>query len=347
MTRVALRVEELTSPLPVFEISQAREAHEPAEVRGHGRDDVALLVTRGPSGEPSHARFRDLPEHLERGDLVVLNASATVPSRLTAQAPDGSAYALHVSTRLTGDVCVVEPREHAAHAGEVARLAGGASAEFIAQHRGSHRLWIVHLHGVGDVIRYLYRWGTPIAYRHVREAWPAEVYQNVYASVAGSAEMPSAGRPFTREMFARLRMRGIRTAFILLHTGVSSAERDEPPYEERFRVSRDTAERIARTRAAGRRVVAVGTTVVRAVESASSAPGRIAPAAGWTDLVITPERGLYNVDAMITGLHEPRSTHLAMLEALAGRRHLGRAYDTALKGGYLWHEFGDSHLLVP
>jgi len=169
----------------------------------------------------------------------------------------------------------------------------------------------------------------------------------VYAAEAGSSEMPSAGRPFTHELLGRLASGGVGVAPIVLHSGVSSPERDEPPFDEQFKVSEETAARVRMTHARGGRVIAVGTTVVRALESASTGASRVEAANGWTDLIVSPASPLRVVDGIITGLHEPRSTHLAMLEALAGAEHVDAAYRAALDGRYLWHEFGDSHLILP
>jgi S-adenosylmethionine:tRNA ribosyltransferase-isomerase len=329
-----------------FELPPELEAREPAEVRGRGRDDVRMLVTRGNEGREKHVHFADLPQFLSEGDLVVLNASATMPAALSAQASNGKLFALHVSTQLPDGRSIVEPRDHVPNAGESVQLAGGAALTFATRYRDSPRLWTGRFENTGDIVRYLHRWGKPIAYRHVLGNWPIETYQNVFAAVAGSAEMASAGRPFTRALLDRLAASGVTTAYVLLHTGVSSPERDEPPYEEFFRVSGETAALVARTRAAGKRVIAVGTTSVRALESAVDDRGRIIAGEGWTDLIITPERGMRFVDGMITGFHEPRSTHLSLLEALVGKEHVARAYSQALTERYLWHEFGDSHFLV-
>ena len=325
------------------------EAREPAEVRGRGRDDVRLLVTRGANGTTTHATFDDLPQFFERGDLLVINVSATLPCALSARTrgrDESDAFTLSISTRLPNGRCVVEPRRHEARPGEILELPAGATAILHVPYRSSHRLWEATLSDTGDIIAYLYAEGKPISYLHMRSEWPIEAYQTVYASEAGSAEMPSAGRPFTLEMLDRLTSMGVGIAPIVLHTGVSSPERDEPPYDEQFKVSAQTAAVVRLTRARGGRVIAVGTTVVRALESASSGL-RIEAATGWTDRVISPEAPLRVVDAMITGLHEPRSTHLAMLEAIAGSEHVDAAYRAALDGGYLWHEFGDSHLILP
>ena len=322
------------------------EAHEPVEARGGLRDDVRLLVTRGADGRAQHARFRQLPYFFSPGDVLVLNISATLPASLRARASDGTVYPLNISTKLPADIWIVEPRDHAPIARELAELPDAVSVTYLAPYRDSRRLWIARFDGVGDVNDLLNEHGAPIAYRHVHGQWPLEIYQTTYASVPGSAEMPSAGRPFTPEVLERLHVLGVRIASVVLHAGVSSLERDETPYEEYFEVPSETARLIAKARDAGTRVIAVGTTSVRALESATDRQGRVSAARGWTDLIITPERGVRVVDGMLTGFHELRSSHLAMLEALAGSDHVAHAYDEALAGKYLWHEFGDSHLLL-
>jgi S-adenosylmethionine:tRNA ribosyltransferase-isomerase len=192
----------------------------------------------------------------------------------------------------------------------------------------------------------LWRLGEPIRYGYVDRRWPLDTYQNVYANTPGSAEMPSAGRPFTEELIAALPAHGIKLATICLHTGVSSPERHEPPFPERYDVPDDTARLVACTRAAGGRVIAVGTTVVRALETVVGDDGTVRAGAGWTDLVIEPDRELGAVDGLITGWHEPEASHLMMLEAIGGAELLERSYAEAIRRGYLWHEFGDSHLIL-
>ncbi|HEY1016661.1 MAG TPA: S-adenosylmethionine:tRNA ribosyltransferase-isomerase, partial [Herpetosiphonaceae bacterium] len=194
---------------------------------------------------------------------------------------------------------------------------------------------------------YLEAHGNPIRYGYAEAAWPATAYQTVYATEPGSAEMPSAGRAFTPELLTRLTAGGVQIAPLLLHTGVASLEAHEPPYEEWYRVPEPTAQLVNAARAAGRRVIAVGTTVVRALETVADERGTVHPGSGWTTLVITPERGIRAADGLLTGLHEPKASHLMMLEALAGRQHLRRTYAEALRERYLWHEFGDLHLLLP
>lgn len=329
-----------------FELPKELEAHEPAELRGDGRDDVRLLVTRG--DEVTHAHFRELPRFLEPGDLVVLNTTATLPAALSAVRDDGDVIALHVSTPLQGGLVVVEPRQAGGlHSTERFALPGDADATLLAPYRDSKRLWIARM-DLGQPLRdYLLQFGRPIAYSYVDRRFPLDTYQTVYADVPGSAEMPSAGRAFTRGMLVCLRRRGVRLAKLVLHAGVARLETHERPYEEYFEVPARTADEVRRAKERGGRVVAVGTTVVRALESAVDRAGRVIASRGWTDLVITPERGVRVVDGLLTGLHEPRATHLAMLEAIAGRAHVEKAYAAALERRYLWHEFGDLHLILP
>jgi S-adenosylmethionine:tRNA ribosyltransferase-isomerase len=188
--------------------------------------------------------------------------------------------------------------------------------------------------------------GRPIRYGYVPRPWPLEAYQSAFATEPGSAEMPSAGRPLTAELVTRLVAAGVHVAPITLHTGVSSPERHEAPYPERYRVPEATARLVNATRYWRGRVIAVGTTVVRALETVAGDDGTVDAGTGWTSLVVTPERGLRAVDGLLTGWHEPQASHLLMLEAVAGPELLERSYAAALERGYLWHEFGDSHLIV-
>ena len=339
-----------------FVLPPELEAGEPAEVRGRSRDHVRLLVATG-DGSVLHTRFTDLPGQLRPGDLLVVNTSATLPAAVDATLADGSRVELHHSTRLPADLHLVELRHIADRAttpflddvaGQRVDLPGGAFATLLSRYRDG-RLWVatLHLPDGADVVTWLRQHGRAIRYAHVDRDWPISAYQNTYATEPGSAEMPSAGRPFTPELITALVARGIDVAPLVLHTGVSSLESHEPPYPEWYRVPADTARRVNQARAAGGRVIAVGTTVVRALESAADATGQIHPSEGWTELVVTPKSGLRAVDGLLTGMHEPRASHLLMLEAVLPRPVLANAYDAALRQGYLWHEFGDVMLLLP
>ena len=340
-TKTAARPDRLQFSLP-----PELEAREPPEARGLRRDQVRLLVSFRENDRIVHARFWNIPEFLRSGDLLVVNDSATVPAALQARRPDGSLVALHLSTPLPAGLWIVEPRQTQVTGGETLALPGGGIAHLLVSYPGSTRLWIAQLDLPTPVLAYLGQYGRPIAYPYVRGEWPMEMYQTVYAREPGSAEMPSAGRAFTPEVMACAIARGSGIASLSLHTGIASLERDEPPIEEFYRVPVETAEAVTNARERGGRIIAVGTTVVRALESCVDERGRIIASQGWTDLVITPERGVRAVDGLLTGFHEPRASHLAMLEAFAGRDHLARAYRAALDAGYLWHEFGDLHLIL-
>lgn len=336
----------LTTAALDFVLPPELEAREPAELRGTGRDDVRLMVSNRATGSVTHAHFRELPAFLRPGSLLVLNTTATLPAALRARRENGEEIALHYSTSLPGGLAIVEPRQTHVDAGELLTLPAGGRARLLIPYRDSNRLWIAQLTLPDPLLDYLHRHGRPITYSYIKEPFPLAAYQTVYASDAGSAEMPSAGRAFTRRMLFCLRRSGVGLAKIVLHAGVASLENHEQPYEEWYEVPLRTAERIRETHDRGGRVIAVGTTVVRALESSVDRGGNAIASRGWTDVVITPERGVHVVDGLLTGLHEPRASHLRMLEAIAGRENVARAYDEALQHGYLWHEFGDLHLIV-
>lgn len=350
-----------------FQVSDDLAAREPPEVRGLARDQVRLMVSRMSDDVITHARFFDFPDFTNPGDVVVVNASATINAALDAQRESNSGNSsdivLHLSTPLSENRWVVELRQHAekgtsplldAEAGELIHLPAGASAGLIGPYLpdsdaypgGRVRLWIAELTLPEHSTTYTARYGMPIRYSYVRKSWPLSYYQTIFSAESGSAEMPSAGRGFTHEIVERLARKGVRIVPLVLHTGVSSLEAEEPPYPERYRVPNATALAINSARSRGARVLAAGTTVVRALESVADVDGRVQSGQGWTDLVITAERRLRVVDAILTGLHEPRASHLSMLEALAGREHLALPYDAALRHHYLWHEFGDLHLIT-
>ncbi|MEV0000381.1 S-adenosylmethionine:tRNA ribosyltransferase-isomerase [Streptomyces sp. NPDC050848] len=338
-------------------------ARVPAEQRGPGlgRDDVRLMVSRG--AEVSHHAFRELPGQLRAGDVLVVNTSPTLPAAVTGRLGTeggGEPVVVHVSTRGEDGRWAVELRTPDGRGstrprpggppGTVVRLPGGAGLVLTEPLvPGATRLWWARVDT--SVPALLARYGRPIRYGYTERDQPLSAYQTVFAlpspDGAGSAEMPSAGRPFTARMVTELVSRGVQFAPLTLHTGVASAEAYEPPYPERYAVPGATARLVNAARAGGGRAIAVGTTAVRALESAADDGGVVRAAAGWTDLVVTPARGVRVVDGLLTGLHEPRASHLLMLEAIAGRPALHRAYTEAVRELYLWHEFGDVHLLLP
>jgi S-adenosylmethionine:tRNA ribosyltransferase-isomerase len=331
------------------------EAHEPPETRGVSRDSVRLLVSSRRKCDIVHGHFRDLLRYLAPGDLLVVNASATLPAAVPATRADGAELELRFSTPAPGRdpdrYWIVELRLGdeafgAVEVGEDLVLPAAATARILSPY-AAPRLWLAHLDLPAPLETYLAEYGQPIRYGYVPRRWPLSAYQNVYAAEPGSAEMPSAGRPFTPELITRLVAGGVLVAPITLHTGVSSQERYEPPYPERFRVPRHTASLVNAVREWGGRVIAVGTTVVRAIETVAQPDGSVTPDDGWTNLVVTTERGLWAIDGLLTGLHEPESSHFELLRAAAGKVLLERSYEAALERGYRWHEFGDSNLILP
>jgi S-adenosylmethionine:tRNA ribosyltransferase-isomerase len=366
---------------PALRVPEELSARVPAEQRGPGlrRDDVRLLVSRGT--EVTHHAFRELPELLRAGDVLVVNTSSTLAAAVDGWV--GSArVVVHFSTRGDDGRWAVELRDPDGRGTTRARAGGPEGtpvrlpgAVLVLEEplggRGE-RLWWARVStpdapartagrgaataapargAVADVPALLREHGRPIRYSYTERDQPLSVYQTVFAlpspDGSGSAEMPSAARPFTAGLVAELVSRGVQFAPVTLHTGVASAEAHEPPYPERFSVPEASARLVDAARAGGGRVIAVGTTAVRAVESAAGADGVVRAREGWTDLVVTPERGVRAVDGLLTGLHEPEASHLLMLRAVAGRAVVERSYEAALNGRYLWHEFGDVHLLLP
>jgi len=339
-----------------FELPERLEAQEPPEARGIARDEVRLLVASKHDGRIAHAQFRDLPAFLAPGDVVVVNTSATLAAAVPARRADGSNVELHFSTPVPHRVAdrwwIVELRADnrpflAAREGDELSLPGGGRVELVAPYAGGRRLWVAKLALGAPLVEYLQAHGRPIRYGYVPREWPISTYQNVYAVEPGSAEMASAGRPFTAQLITDLVARGIHIAPIVLHTGVSSPEANEPPYPERYRVPSATARLVNAAHGWGGRVIAVGTTVVRALETAVSAEGTVGASEGWTNHIVCAECKVRVVDGLITGWHEPEASHLQMLQAIADEPLLEKSYRAALEHGYLWHEFGDSHLILP
>jgi S-adenosylmethionine:tRNA ribosyltransferase-isomerase len=320
------------------------EATEPPEYRGIARDGVRMLVTDRQQRSHTHAHFYDLPRLLRADDLLVVNDSATLPASILARHSDGDAIRLHVSTKIDERLWMVEPRGPVT-AGETLTLAGGATATMIVPVEPRQpRLWFAAFQLNAPMHAYLAEFGTPISYAYLRRAFPLADYQTLFAREMGSSEMPSAARPFTKSVVAELRDRGVEIATVTLHCGVASFEAPERPATERFTVSHSTADRVNDVRRQGRRVIAVGTTVVRALESAATDDGVVATS-GWTDLIIDETYRPRAVDALLSGFHDAKATHLSLLRAFIDAGLLQDAYAQAAESGYRYHEFGDVQLI--
>ena len=341
-----------------FDLPPGLEAGQPPEARGLARDDVRLLVA-GDSGL-RHARFSGLGQFLSAGDVLVINTSATLAAAVDGRRPDGSVVTVHFSTLLDDGSWLVELRPPGRATGPVTdaqpgeRIGLPAGAALTLSVPGTpalgtaavRRLWQARVAVEGDVRAYLAAHGRPITYAYLTGSWPLAMYQTVFARDPGSAEMPSAGRPFSTELVTSLVAGGVLIAPITLHTGVSSLEAGEAPLPEWFRIPGPTAELVSHSRAAGRRIIAVGTTVTRALESGAAPDGTVTAGQGWTELVLGPDRPARVVDGIVTGWHAPGASHLSLLAAVAGPDLVSDAYGEAIRQRYLWHEFGDSCLLL-
>lgn len=365
MTRLAV------APLTRFDSPDDSTAPAPPEERGLARDEVRMLVVTEQG--VAHALFRDLPAYLLPGDLVVVNNSATLAAEFDAMAGPRGPVVVHAATRLDDGTWVVELRTAPdasraildAEVGDELELPAGGRLTLLAPYPGvagnqarpraassptgsGNRLWRAAVSGPRPLEQHLVRYGRPIAYGYLDRSYPLADYQTVFATRPGSAEMLSAARPFSPELVTRLVATGVGVAAVTLHTGVSSQEAGEAPQPEWFEVSATVARLVNATRAGGGRVVAVGTTVTRALESAvDDVSGELTARSGWTTRVVSREDPPRVVGGLVTGWHDPEASHLLLVEAVAGRDLTQRAYDEAARGGYLWHEFGDSGLLLP
>jgi S-adenosylmethionine:tRNA ribosyltransferase-isomerase len=346
-------------PYTHFSAPDDRTATEPPELRGLRRDGVRLMIAT-PAGI-GHTIFSRLAEHVRAGDVLLVNTSATVPGQLDGDR-NSTPVIVHIANRLPDGTRVVELRSAPdavatildGRVGEQISLPGDGRVELIAPYPkfGSSptglgsRLWRARVTAPQSLSHYLCHQARPISYGYLSTSFPISAYQTIFALHPGSAEMPSAGRPFSPELVTRLVAQGVIFAPITLHTGLSSQDAGEAPQPEWFEVSDATAGLINSSRARGGRVIAVGTTATRAVESAAQPDGTVAAVAGWTDLVISPDRPVRVVDGLITGWHNPEASHLLLVESVAGPELTQRAYDAAVAEHYLWHEFGDSCLLL-
>jgi S-adenosylmethionine:tRNA ribosyltransferase-isomerase len=335
----------------------------PIEAFGRRRDDARLLVVTPSSAVDT--TFASLGRFLGAGDVLVVNTSATLPAALPVEGPafgrgGREDLLLHVGSELPGGLRLVELRTATGFGSRpfadsrpgTVRLPGGGRAELLSPWpptptEGPDRLWVARLEPPGDLLTWLADHGRPIRYGEPVEPWPIAAYQTVFATEPGSAEMPSAARGFTAELVTTLVSAGVVIAPLLLHCGVSSPEAGEAPQPERYRVPAATASLVNAARSAGRRVVAVGTTAVRALETVADEAGTVHPGEGWTELVISPERGVRVTDGLITGWHEPEASHLELIGAVATPEMLERSYAGAHALGYHGHEFGDFHLVLP
>lgn len=357
-----------------FELPEALLAREPPEKRGLARDQVRLLTVERKTGRLRHTRFDRLGELLRPGDCLVFNASRTLPASLQAMLPDGPAAGRMMHLRLaranedgtwsalpltiedepwTGDLGGTRLEFRAPDMAErVDASAEPLTAEVVGRDPLVERLWRLRFSRSGsDLMGSLSRLGDPVRYWYTAAPWDLDCYQTVYAREPGSMEMPSAGRAFSWRLLLDLRRRGIDAAFLVLHAGLSSYldeafDAGHPASVEPYLLEAEAADRINAAKARGGRIVAVGTTVVRTLETLAGSDGKVRPGEGRTCLRITRQHRLKAVDGLLTGFHEPQASHLDLLSAFMAPERLREVYGAALRDGYLWHEFGDANLIL-
>ena len=338
-----------------FELPPELEAHEPPELRGLRRDHVRLMVLPRFEGDAIHTKFDALGDFLQAGDLIVVNNSRTLPALLPARDESGDEVEVRLAHRQSEDLwdaLVLKGRTHVGRPGMQLDFGQNLTAQIMGQNAELPFLWQVQFDRCcSELLDLIYRIGFPIRYNYVLGELPLDLYQTVYAAEPGSVEMVSAGRPFTWEVLLKLKRKGIGLAAISLHTTLSSTrddaiDRTHPNYEEEFDVSEATAQAINACHEQGGRVIAIGTTVVRTLETVAQQKGAMVSAHGRTRLHIAAGYQLRVVDALLTGMHEPESSDLDLLSAFIEPGRLKRAYLQAIEQGYLWHEFGDMNLII-
>jgi S-adenosylmethionine:tRNA ribosyltransferase-isomerase len=322
-----------------------------------------LLVIDPRAGVYRDALVCDLPRRLERGDLLVVNDAATLPASLMGKTDEGSPLEVRLAAR-HGDsawTCVLfgpgDWRTKTEDRSPPPRLAPGDAIVFddslTARVETVHSRRLVEIDfqaGGAALLGALYRLGRPIQYAYLRGPLPLWAVQTSYASRPWAVEMPSAGRPLTWSLLSELRERGIAVARLTHAAGLSStgdAELDARlPLPELSDIPEPTVRAIIETRARGGRVVAVGTSVTRALEGRVALRGELMPGEAETDLRIGPGFRRKVVDGLLTGMHEPTASHYALLDAFTPSSLLRAAYEHAAGAGYLHHEFGDSNLIL-
>ncbi|MYL32450.1 S-adenosylmethionine:tRNA ribosyltransferase-isomerase [Pontibacillus yanchengensis] len=333
-----------------FHIPEFLHAEVPPEHKGMSRDEVRLMVLQEDEDSAYHKRFEEIDQFLEDGDVIVLNNSRTIPPvlkgclgkqnveiRLSRKISTNQWEALLLGTFRQINVPIQFPE------GLEATISGLGSEPPLVTLSFSK--------GGSSLLDYIYRYGEPVRYEYIHHPWPLETYQTVYGAIPGSVEMPSAGRAFTWDLLSKLKAKGVQTTYIQLHAGLSYYEQNRWPnpknHPEAFNVPEETARLITQAKQNSNRVIAVGTTVVRALESAVNEHGEVKAISGITRLYIDQNHRVITVDGLLTGFHEPEASHLHMLTAFLPEKKLMKAYGEALHKGYLWHEFGDMNLILP
>ncbi|MBQ1248670.1 MAG: tRNA preQ1(34) S-adenosylmethionine ribosyltransferase-isomerase QueA [Selenomonadales bacterium] len=332
-----------------YDLPEERIAQFPCEPRDHSR----LLKVDIDTGELTHAHFYDLLDDVEAGDLLVFNNTRVIPARLIGAKPTGGKVEVFLLTRLDGDrwEVLVKPGKKARIGQEILF---GDELSCVVEDNTDFGGRIVRFRYQGIFEEVLDRLGeTPLPPYIKEKLADKERYQTVYAKENGSAAAPTAGLHFTKEMLAKLEAKGVRLAFVTLHVGLGTFRPvnvenvlEHVMHKEYYSVSADAAEAIRQTKEAGGRVIAVGTTAVRTLESAAEEDGTITPKTGWTEIFIYPGYRFKVVDALVTNFHLPKSTLLMLVSALADREMMLEAYRVAVEEKYRFFSFGDAMFLA-
>ncbi|WP_349408278.1 S-adenosylmethionine:tRNA ribosyltransferase-isomerase [Pseudalkalibacillus sp. SCS-8] len=339
-----------------FHLPTELNAVGPPESMGGRRDDVKLLILDRKTGGIHHDRFNNIDEHFKPGDLLILNISRTLPASFKVNIRRGnqiiaSEVEVRLGQRKSNSVWKVLFIHFTVQKGDEIIFSRILKAVVRSKNKSTPLVTICFSLRGKELYNQLYLLGEPIRYEYIQHDWPLTAYQTVYGTVPGSVEMVSAGRAFSWELLLRLKKRGVGLATITLHTGLSYYGNDQwhvGPADslEEYEVPANTIEAIKETKLRGGKVIAVGTTVVRAVESAVDTQGVPVEKKGWTNLHIDETFSLNVVNGLLTGFHEPKASHLDMLSAFIKPHLLKAAYQKAIDHKYLWHEFGDINLIL-
>ena len=329
-----------------FELPEELIAQTPLE----RRDGSRLMVLDKQTGAIEHRHFYDLPELLQKGDCLVLNDSRVLPARLLGQRESGGGVEL-VLLRDLGEgrwECLSRPGKKTRPGTELRFGDGELTATVEEVTDGGNR--IVRFHYEGIFLEVLERLGKmPLPPYIKAELQDAERYQTVYSRELGSAAAPTAGLHFTKELLETIAAKGVNIAYVTLHVGLGTFRpvkeeeiEDHPMHAEFCIVPEETARLVTETKRRGGRVIAVGTTSCRTLESFAKPDGGLEPCSGWTDIFIYPGYRFKCIDALVTNFHLPESTLIMLVSALAGREHVLNAYNTAVAERYRFFSFGDA-----
>ena len=333
-----------------YELPQELIAQVPLAQRSNSR----LLVLDRVSGEMEHRIFSDLKSYLREDDCLVLNNTRVIPARLLGERADTGGKIEFVLLKNTGsDIweVILKPGKRAKPGARFIFGGGALCAEILEVVEGGNRLVRFEYEGIFNEV--LDRVGLmPLPPYITTKLQDKERYQTVYSKLRGSAAAPTAGLHFTPELLEEMTQRGIKTAYLTLHVGLGTFRpvkveniEEHVMHSEYFSLDAATAETINRAREKGGRIVAVGTTSCRVLETLASDEGTIKPSEGWTNIFIYPGYKLKIVDALITNFHLPESTLIMLVSAFAGRENILHAYDTAVKMKYRFFSFGDAMLI--